>query len=256
MNKYLKFTGQVVNSIFNKKIRLRNFYCRNCEKKTLFLTTSDLPIATRCLSCGATEISIFLVSTLKQLKLKYDARVYELSYHGATYDYLKKTYHNFQFSEYIPDLDLGDYVKGVRNEDVQRLTFSSNTMDLITSTEVFEHVPDYLIGFSEIYRVLSPGGVFVFTVPLFEQKETRQIARISIDGGIHWISSPEYHDSRVTGPETVPVFWHHSKEQILVDLIKCGFHSAYIIEDENGLSLQNAKVIIAQKSFNLTNQCA
>jgi SAM-dependent methyltransferase len=230
------------------KISLRFSYCRNCDKKTLFLLSGNKPIESRCMSCGATELSIFLVSTLKQLELNSDLDVYELSYHGAVFDYLRNNYRNFHYSEYTSSQGLGESVNGVRNEDVQRLTFSSNKMGLITSTEVFEHVPNYLVSFREVYRVLAPGGLFAFTVPLFEETETKPIARLSEDGAIDWIDKAEYHDSRVTGPATVPVFWHHSSVQILRDLVDCGFQSAEIMEDEQGLSLQKAKVVMARKA--------
>ena len=44
--------------------------------------------------------------------------------------------------------------------------YGDASFDLCTSTEVFEHMPDDLNGFSEIRRVLRPGGRFVFTVLL------------------------------------------------------------------------------------------
>ena len=255
MKKYFKYSITIVNSIFNKNFKIRFRCCRNCDKKTLFLTTGDNPTDNRCLFCRSTEVSIFLVYRLKQLKLHCDSKVYELSYHGAVFNYLKINFQNFYCSEYISHEGLGQYFDGVRNEDVQRLTFSSNSLDMITSTEVFEHVPDYLIAFSEVYRVLNPGGIFVFTVPLFEQAETKQIAVLSKSGMIDWISEPEYHDSRVTGPGTVPVFWHHSRIQIQLDLIKSGFQFAEVFEDKNGISLRPAKVVIARKACPEADSC-
>lgn len=249
MKKYFIYLARILMASCSGKIRLRFSYCRNCDKKTIFLLTGNDPIESRCTSCGATEVSIFLVSTLKQLDLNCELNIYELSYHGAVFNYLRGKYRNFYFSEFTSPHRLGEYVKGVRNEDVQRLTFSSNMMDLITSTEVIEHVPNYLVAFRELYRVLAPGGSFVFTVPLFEEAETKQIARLSEDGEIDWIAKSEYHDSRVTGPATVPVFWHHSRIQILRDLLDSGFQSAEIIEDEQGLSLRKARVVMARKTL-------
>jgi SAM-dependent methyltransferase len=37
---------------------------------------------------------------------------------------------------------------------------------------VFEHVPDDARGFSELRRVLRPGGKMLFTVPLFDAPDT------------------------------------------------------------------------------------
>ena len=138
---------------------------------------------------------------------------------------------------------------------MQRLTFISNSLDMITSTEVFEHVPDYKVAFSEVYRVLNPGGIFAFTVPLFEQAETKRIAVLSKSGKIDWIAEPEYHDSRVTGPKTVPVFWHHSRIQIQLDLIKSGFQFVQVFEDKDGISLRAARVVIARKASLEPDSC-
>jgi 2-polyprenyl-3-methyl-5-hydroxy-6-metoxy-1,4-benzoquinol methylase len=46
------------------------------------------------------------------------------------------------------------------------MPFENNTFDVVLSTEVLEHVlnPDaYLL---EVKRVLKPGGIFFFTVPI------------------------------------------------------------------------------------------
>mmetsp|Transcript_19126 Transcript_19126/g.31293 ORF Transcript_19126/g.31293 Transcript_19126/m.31293 type:complete len:318 (-) Transcript_19126:217-1170(-) len=42
-----------------------------------------------------------------------------------------------------------------------------NTFDTIVCTQVFEHVQNPFIAIQQIYRVLKPGGVLLFTVPFF-----------------------------------------------------------------------------------------
>ena len=59
-------------------------------------------------------------------------------------------------------------------QDVQHLTFDDAEFDICTSTEVFEHVPDDIKGFKEIYRVLKDDGVFIFTVPIHDEEDCYQ----------------------------------------------------------------------------------
>lgn len=44
-------------------------------------------------------------------------------------------------------------------QDVMHLNFPSKSFDVVICAQVYEHVPDPSIMFSEIYRVLKPGGV-------------------------------------------------------------------------------------------------
>ena len=228
--KYFSFLNAIYIALLNKKLRLAFYPCPNCERKRLFLITGMENYQTRCLGCHGTLISLGLISYLKKNKklISLD-HVYELSFHGVLFNFLKSRAKNFYFSEFFSKNKKNRYVKGVRNEDVQNLTFKNNQFSLITSTEVFEHVPNYKKGFQEVCRVLKNQGYFIFTVPLFDHKKTLQIASVS-NKKIKWHFKKEYHGSRITGPNSVPVFWHHSKLQITKDLIKSGFKKAVLVE--------------------------
>ncbi len=60
----------------------------------------------------------------------------------------------------------GGDVAGVRHEDLTRLTYPARPFDLVITSETLEHVPDLAAALAEIRRVLVPGGVHLFTVPL------------------------------------------------------------------------------------------
>jgi SAM-dependent methyltransferase len=230
LKKYVTYGISTIKSIVNGNFRIFKFYCPYCDKYSLFLKSGLENHLTKCLSCHASIISLSIIRTItkhrKKIALK---RVYELSFHGVVFNYLEKNSENFYFSEFFPESKLRT-VNGVRNEDVQNLSFSKNFFNLITSSEVFEHVPNYIEGFNNIYRVLKPGGFFIFTVPLKNSygNFTKRICRLSNQGQLVWIYNPEYHDSRVSGIKSVPVFWHHSKIQIIADLKKVGFRKAYL----------------------------
>jgi SAM-dependent methyltransferase len=50
-----------------------------------------------------------------------------------------------------------------QNIDAQRLPFSDNSIDLVVCCFGYMFVPDKPKAFAEVYRVLKPGGLFLFT---------------------------------------------------------------------------------------------
>lgn len=118
--------------------------------------------------------------------------VCELSSSGPYAKFLVRSARSAHLSEYSTEVSLGDINNGVRCEDVQRLTYTNGSFDLVTHTEVMEHVPDDLSAFAELRRVLKPKGLMLFTVPFSGQKETIERARRNGDAVIH-LTEPVYH---------------------------------------------------------------
>lgn len=153
-------------------------------------------------------------------------RIYELSSRGPLFEFLRRRAGQFTFSEYFDDVPPGEEKDGVPCQDVQRLTHPDGAFDLCTSTEVFEHVPDDLVGFREVRRVLRPGGLFIFTVPLSSAARTVERARI-VDDRIEHLLPPEYHGDRLRGRGQVLVFREHGRD--IVERIRAsGFATATI----------------------------
>lgn len=48
---------------------------------------------------------------------------------------------------------------------VERLPFADGVFDLVTANVVVEHLKHPALAFSEVFRVLAPGGVFIFRTP-------------------------------------------------------------------------------------------
>lgn len=58
-------------------------------------------------------------------------------------------------------------------EDIQCLSFHDNSFEWIMCNHVLEHVPDDRAGIKECFRVLSPGGTAIFTIPgNYQEDET------------------------------------------------------------------------------------
>lgn len=60
-----------------------------------------------------------------------------------------------------------DFPVGFKFGDARKLPFSDNTFDYITSQDLVEHISedDFKVHLKEVYRVLKPGGRYVFWTP-------------------------------------------------------------------------------------------
>jgi SAM-dependent methyltransferase len=230
------------------KWKLSRADCPLCDR-SYFLSLRGDPFMTRCLSCKATVTNLSLIPVIKRhFNERYEGYVaYELSTYGSTLDWLRKNFHSVITSEFMPGQPLGRSVNGIHNEDVQRLSFESDSIDLVSSNQVFEHVPDDLLGFKECLRVLRTGGAMVLSLPLFEAPATQRIAELE-NSKVVFIGEAEYHDSRLEGAYAVPVFWHHAVCDIAARVKSVGFRFAELVDVTIApIQKKAAKVIYAVK---------
>jgi Methyltransferase domain len=101
--------------------------------------------------------------------------------------------HDIFGSEYLGnEIAPGQIVKGIRHEDIDRLSFANSSIDLLVSNDVMEHVPWPSRAFREIARVLRPGGQALMTFPFSTRSESVVRAEL-IDGSIVHRLEPVYH---------------------------------------------------------------
>ena len=171
---------RAISSVKWQEFAMTYSYCPICATKRIIVRLHHNEIAVRCLTCRATAVTMSLVAVLRQLVPDLSTKeIYELSSRGPLVAFLKNNCRKLTCSEYLDGVTPGDSHNGILCQDVQQLTFPDNSFDICTSTEVFEHVPNDLAGFSEIRRVLRPGGFFLFTVPLFHAAAT--VERVRLD---------------------------------------------------------------------------
>ncbi|MBN1830334.1 MAG: methyltransferase domain-containing protein [Deltaproteobacteria bacterium] len=138
-----------------------------------------------CSRCGAARRNRDLAKTILELfvgleatsladsldRLK-DLSIFEAQAEGPIHLFLKEL-PGYVCSEYLEDAPLGAIDgRGIRSEDLERLSFADRSFDLAITQDVLEHVRRPYKAFSEIRRVLKPGGYHVFTVPLHEGRQT------------------------------------------------------------------------------------
>ncbi len=183
---------------------------------------------TRCIKCRSSYAHRALGFYFQNLKIDNSIFIHEFSNHGAFLKYLKKSFKNLSTSEYFDNVKSGDYVNGIQCQDLQNLSFFDDSIDIFTSTEVFEHVPDDTVGFKEIFRCLKPGGSFIFTVPLDVNNEETVVRAKLIDGDIIHILEPEYHGDHLR-EKGILSFRTYGRD-IIKKLVSLGFSDAKIIE--------------------------
>lgn len=104
---------------------------------------------------------------------------------------------------YQPGLERGARVGDRVNEDMCRLTFVDSQFDLAVHSETLEHLFDFNQALDEVRRILKPGGVQIYTVPLVQNRQTRQLLEQRLDGAILHRCLPSFHGSE----GEFPVVW-------------------------------------------------
>jgi SAM-dependent methyltransferase len=246
MHGFISRIGRLKGLLKPVQVRIARESCALCRFPfQLRLSASEM--AVRCPRCGASAVTQSLVDVLGRSCADLSVLdAYEMSAAGPLVPYLKSRCRSLRTSEYFDDIRPGDSRNGIVCQDVQRLTFPANSFDLCTSTEVFEHVEDDRAGFREIFRVLRPGGTFVFTVPIdpdaatVERTELRDNVRVRV-------LPVEYHADRYRGAN---ILCHRNYgRDIVARLREAGFATAGITKPERSLFGFARPVVFAGKAI-------
>lgn len=118
--------------------------------------------------------------------------------------------------------------RGVRNEDLTRLTFADEVFDIVLSFDCFEHMPDFPAGMREVARVIKPGGRMMWSVPFRADRETNlRRASVGADGRLVHHEAPEYHGDPIN-VEGCLCFTHFGWE-MFSQVKQAGFREAYAV---------------------------
>ncbi len=103
-----------------------------------------------------------------------------------------------QMSLFRPEKKLGLKLgSNTSNQNLEQLTFSDNSFDIVITSDVMEHVRLDDRAHQEIRRVLKPGGVYLFTVPHFRVK-SESLIRVAVNDPLdpskdQFLMHKEYH---------------------------------------------------------------
>jgi SAM-dependent methyltransferase len=133
-------------------------------------------------------------------------------------------------SEYLGEaVELGGTDRrGVRNEDLTRLTFDDASFDVLLSFDCFEHMPDFASGIREVARVLKPRGRMMWTVPFrADLADNLKRASLAADGQVVHHEPPEYHGDPINTAGCL--CFTHFGWQMLDQVRAAGFRDAYAL---------------------------
>jgi SAM-dependent methyltransferase len=94
-----------------------------------------------------------------------ELRVAELNRIDGLHEELVRLPH-LAWSEFEDASISGSTSAGARSEDLTRLSYGSESLDVLLTSETLEHVSDLGAALREIRRVLVPAGRHLFTVPV------------------------------------------------------------------------------------------
>ena len=207
--------------------------CPVCGREETFVDFQEnLRESGRCLNCGSAnrqrQMALMIRLCLGRppggdLVLPRGLRVHNTESTGAVHARLSK-HPGYSFSEYWDaHYAPGETVHGIRHEDLQNLSFADNSLDLMLSSDVLEHMPHPYQAHAEIFRVLRPGGRHIFTVPFHSSHADDVRARLE-DGEIVYFGEKLYHGDPIRPDEGVLV-WTIFGAEMLDRLRAIGFHA-------------------------------
>jgi SAM-dependent methyltransferase len=214
----------------------------------------------RCNSCKA------LLREREQARcilLSYaDARTKSLADLAATADFQKlciyepgtigsfrkflKPLSGYMQSDYYPEGKRQAAPKNIPHQDLQRLTFDSGSFDLVITSDIIEHVRRPIEAFREIARILKPGGMHIFTVPLQMPMPSKTIMRVDTAGDEDKHLLPEhYHGDGKGGKSLV----YNDFGADIVDMLKiAGFHANLVRPETASVIVNSIITVVARKS--------
>ena len=207
----------MVNILLDNVMEEHNFKCFICGNNTFIAIKGTTIREAVCEVCRASkrnsDVALAILKvlgfyedyTLKEIAnyLKH-LSIYEAQASGAIHNTLSHL-PNYVCSEYFDDMESGTlHQSGVGCESLQNLSFMDNSLDLIITQDILEHVADPDKAFDEIYRVLKPTGSHIFTVPLHEDRATTTRAKVENGEVIHK-HAPVHHLDGLR-PEGILVF--------------------------------------------------
>jgi SAM-dependent methyltransferase len=178
--------------------------CKCCERPTIFVAhrsgCSEFQV---CLFCSANERYELLAAEIRERYGESLTRmdVLELDPRSPLRTVLTRarTYTRSFYAEGSPS----PQQDGAVCADITALQFENESLDLIVSSDVLEHVPDLGAALRESARVLRPGGSHLFTVP--PRTQTKMRAQI-VGGQVQHLLPPERHLDPLS-PDGILAFW-------------------------------------------------
>ncbi len=239
-------------------------YCWCCDKKTKFAVLRDECLNAKnwqiyrnhykCVSCGSIPRERALMYCVEKFFPGWrDSVIHESSpsQRGASVK-LKQQARGYIPTQYYQDISPGAWHKEARCENLECMTFEDGSVDLHITQDVLEHIFHPEMAFKEIARTLRPGGMHIFTVPLFNKGAPTEIcAKLDDYGNIVHLREPEYHGNPISDKGSLlTVRWGYDICDFIFKHSGLFTKIAYIDALEYGIRAEFIEVLITAKPMN------
>lgn len=207
-------------------------HCPICGHSGAFTAFSEnVRESGTCSKCGSTNRQRLMAMALLQctglsptdgLSSLSSLRIHNTESGGPLHQQLIQS-PQYTFSEFFgPEFVGGTYHRGIRHENLTALSFSDESIDVMLSSDVMEHMPDPYQGHRDIFRVLKHGGRHVFTVPFYPWEVLDDKRARIVGETIEYYGEKLYHGDPVRPDEGILV-WTIFGLEMLVRLAEIGF---------------------------------
>lgn len=252
----------IISQMIIRSAKKRNYYsgnCRVCKKKVNLLIDNLYSGSPQEVNFRERLVCPLCYLNNRQRKMAdlvlkevpKDGIIYLTEQVTPMYVVLKKRHANVIGSEFLGADVPGGTIneKGIRHEDITRLSFENEVMDCVVSCDVLEHVADVDKALSEVCRVLKKGGVFYATFPInFNSECTVQRARLTANG-IEYLCEPVYHGNPVSDGGSL-VFYDYGFD-FMGMAKKAGFEDAYFVPfysiPDGNIGVNSLYIFVAKK---------
>jgi len=228
--------------------------CPICEKPVEFVSKNEwLRDHFLCNKCGSIPRERALIHTIKTYYPEFNQlMIHESSpsSRGASLK-LQTECEGYSSSYFYPDVKCGDIHPEykVQCQNLENLTFEDKTFDLFVTQDVMEHVFDPGKAFSEIARVLKPGGAHIFTVPIINKSDKTECWASRNDRDeIVYHREPEYHGNPIDDDGAlVTMHWGYDIADFIVK--KSGTPTTIVMIDnlQLGIRAEYIEVLVSHK---------
>jgi len=157
---YNYFISEVLN-YYHRFSNDKHFYCNLCNTESnFFINTSNnkrILYNSICPNCSSRKRHRGLYEIYKLYLKKIDSpNILHFAPEPVFYN-LFKSYQYITSDLHLTDVDI--------KLDIENIDYKSNSFNMVLCNHVLEHVFNDIIALEEIYRILSPSGLAIITVP-------------------------------------------------------------------------------------------
>lgn len=201
-----------------------------------------------CRGCGSIPRQRALIRVLNVVRPMWRNLLVHENSPTRISEFFSKQCPGFSYSYYFEDVPLGHEKGHQRCENLEQLTFRDDQFDLFITQDVMEHVFAPQEAFSEIMRVLKPGGLHLFTTPKHKRlPQSRPRARLT-EGRVEYLMDAQYHESPVSDGRSLVTWDYGADFEDLVGAWSGYLTSTFVLRDRRlGLDGEYLDVFVTAK---------